>query len=157
MPATFPLLTERERDLAIRLIQRTPLDGKSEVVIRRATRNKKQNALLHAALTDIAEQLIWPPPPANSGALHDLDFWKRACTLSWLIEERQHSEVITPLFGSEDEPMPFGILIPHTSDLNADQMASLVEWVFSFGAQQAVAFKEPKDKPASEDDYEAYR
>lgn len=156
MPATFPLLTERERDLAIRLIQRTPLDGKSEVVIRRATRNKKQNALLHAALTDIAEQLIWPKPPANHGTLHDLEWWKRRCTLGWLIEERQHAEVITPLF-DEDEEMPFGILIPHTSDLNRDQMASLCEWTFAFGAQQAVAFKEPKDKPASEDDYEAYR
>lgn len=43
MVATFPLLGERDRDLAVKFIQRTPLDGKSEVVIRRVRRTTKQN------------------------------------------------------------------------------------------------------------------
>lgn len=139
MAATFPLIGERERDYAIRMIMRTALDGKHEVVIRRATRNKKQNALLHAALSDIAEQLAWPPPPANSGTMQDIEVWKRRCTLGWMIEESKGGEVIVPLY--EEDKDRFGILVPHTSDLPADDMASLVEWTFSFGATNGVIFK----------------
>lgn len=152
MVATFPLIGERERDYALRYISRTPLDGRYEVVIRRATRNKKQNAFLHSVLTDIAEQLVWPPPPANDGQFFDLETWKRRCTLSWLIEERSGAEVITDLYGDK-----FGIFVPHTSQLSVDDMSSLCEWITAFAVGNGVVLEATKEQPTgSDEDYEAY-
>lgn len=160
MTATFPLIGERERDYAIRLIQRTPLDGRQEVVIRRATRNKGQNAMLHAALSDIAEQLTWPRPPRKGGELHDIEWWKRRLTLgcirdpqSNMHEKYRGTEIIESLEGDA-----FAVLLPRTSDLDKDDMNELCEWATAFGALNGVIFKEPDKDPAPVDEaaYEAY-
>lgn len=99
-------------------------------------RTLKQNRLLHAALSDIADQLPWPP---ETGELHDVIWWKRRCTLQWLLDERQPVEVITPLEQHQAEEQ-FALLLPHTSDLNTKQMAAFNEWLFAFGAQHNVTF-----------------
>lgn len=159
MAATFPLIRERERDYAIRLIQRTPLDGKMEVVIRRATRNKGQNAMLHAALTDIAEQLAWPLPPRKGGELHDLEWWKRRLTLGCIRDPdtSMHAKYLgTEVIESLDDPTAFAVLLPRTSDLDKDDASELCEWVISFGALNGVVFKEPEHKDAAPIDPEAY-
>jgi len=157
MSATFPLIGERERDYALRYIQRTPLDGRQEVVIRRATRNKGQNAMLHAALTDIADQLIWPPAPRKGGELHGLDWWKRRLTLGCIRDpdttmhaKYMGTEVIESLDGTD-----FAILLPRTSDLDKDDMSELCEWVISFGALNGVIYTE-RDKDAAPIDEQAY-
>ena len=49
-----------------------------EITVKRATRNTKQNALLHAMLTDIAMQHEW------AGKLRDVECWKRLLTAAWL-------------------------------------------------------------------------
>jgi hypothetical protein len=139
MVATFPLVSERERDFAIRYIQRTPLDGRNEVVIKRRGRTDKQNRMLHASLSDIAEQLPWPK---DTGELHDVTWWKRRATLGWMNETKMHPEVIESLDGED-----FGFLLPHTSDLSTEQLAALNEWVWAFGATNGVVFKEPEKRP----------
>lgn len=127
-----------------------------EVVIRRATRNKAQNAALHGALSDIAEQLIWPPRPRKGGELHDIEWWKRRCTLGWLLDEQEGAEVIDDLMGTGK----FALLLPRTSDLDKDEMSALVEWTFSFGAKNGVTYTERGHNggaPIDERAYEGFR
>lgn len=148
MVATFILDSERERGYALAAVMKARLG--QQVKISKPTRTREQNARLHALLTDVAEQLAWPPPPQNDGEFHELEWWKRRCTLTWLHEINAHPEVITTLDGSQ-----LGLLIPHTSDLDVEQCASLNEWVTAFGATNGVVFKEPKggpEPPPREDD-----
>lgn len=140
MPITILLDSERNRDMAIRAIERTALDGRQEVVIRRQQRTRKQNNHLHGQCTELAKQMPWPPPPLNSGTMHDVEWWKRRMTLAWLKDKKEGVEVIVDLEGEE-----WGMLIPHTSDLTAPQANELIEFIYSFGAPLGVVFKEPKD------------
>lgn len=95
-------------------------------------RTLKQNRLLHAALSDIADQLPWPP---ETGELHDVIWWKRRATLQWLIETGEQPDLVESLDG-----LQFALLLPHTSDLTTKQMAAFNEWLFIFGAKHGVTF-----------------
>jgi len=97
-------------------------------------RTDRQNRLLHAALTDIAEQLPWP---TDTGELHDVIWWKRRITLQWLKETGETPDLVESLDGLE-----FALLLPHTSDLTTKQCAALNEWLFIFGHQHGVTFKD---------------
>jgi hypothetical protein len=104
------------------------------------TRTYLQNRFLHALLSDIADQLPWP---RETEELHDMEWWKRRCTLQWLIDNKQPVEVITPLQRSDNEE-DFGLLLPHTSDLTTPEFSSLTEWIISFGTLNGVTFSNPK-------------
>lgn len=104
----------------------------------RPARSHLQNKYLHALLNDLADQLPWPK---ETGELHALEWWKRRCTLQWMIEEKMPFEIITPLYDHGEQE--FGLLLPHTSDLNTKQCAELADWIIAFGATHGVAFKEP--------------
>lgn len=149
MRATFILNSERDRGFAVAAVMKAARG--LQVRISKPTRTKEQNGRLHALLTDLAEQLVWPPAPANTGELHDLEWWKRTCTLTWLHEINAHPEIITTLDGQH-----LGLLVPRTSDLDVEQSASLNVWIEAFGATNGVVFKEPKrapDPPPHEDYY----
>ena len=96
-------------------------------------RTVKQNKLLHAALTDVSEQLAWPE---DTGELHDVTWWKRRITLQWLIETGEQPDLVESLDG-----LQFALLLPHTSDLTTKQCAALNEWLFIFGAKHGVVFR----------------
>ncbi len=104
------------------------------VQIREATRTSEQNALLHAALTDIAEQVVW------HGKKLSVVTWKRLCTASWLREMGEQPELIPALDGNG-----FDIVFERTSGLTVPQMTALIEWTLAFGAQNGVTFG--KDAP----------
>ena len=55
----------------------------SVVTLEPPRRSGLQNRYLHALLSDIAEQLPWPK---DTGEFHDAMWWKRRCTLQWLID-----------------------------------------------------------------------
>lgn len=147
---TYIIRDERDRRFALVAVQRAPIG--MQVRISKPGRGDTQNAAIHAALTDIADQLVWPRPPANNGELHSVEWWKRRCTLGWIIEKKKEREIITSLT-DEDE---FALLLPHTSDLDVTQCAELREWILMFGATNGVVFREPKrqpDPPPHEDYY----
>lgn len=135
---TYVLNDERDRVFAIRAVRVARLG--LEVRVGKPKRTAEQNSLLHALISDVADQLPWPK---DGDEFHDIDWWKRRCTLGWLMENRQQVEIITDL----DATGEFGLLLPHTSDLNTEQCASLSEWVTAFGATNDVVFKEPKRGP----------
>lgn len=131
-PATYVLREPRDRAFAIRAVQLAALG--MQVRISKATRTHEQNAHYHAILTDLVDQLPWPK---DTGELHDLEWWKRRTTLGWLREKRREVEIVTALDGEE-----FGILLPHTSDLNVEQFGELIEFTYMLGAQNGVVFRE---------------
>jgi hypothetical protein len=145
MRATFILVDEHVRTFALKAVRMAKLG--LQVKIGKPDRNEDQNRLLHALLSDISDQLAWPP---DTGELHTLDWYKRSLTLQWLIETKQEYEVITALEGQE-----FGILLPHTSDLSTEQCASLCEFIMAFGTLNKVKWSERKRAP--EPPPEAYR
>ena len=98
--ATYIIREERDRRFALVAVQRAPIG--MQVKVSKPGRSAIQNAAIHAALTDIADQLAPPPPPANTGEFHDVVWWKRRCTLGWLIETKQEREIIHALEGDVD-------------------------------------------------------
>ncbi len=141
MAQTYILRTERDRGFAVAAVMKAKTG--LQVKISRPTRTSDQNALLHAVLTDVAEQVLWPQLPRNDGEIHDVEWWKRRCTLGWLKDHKDIAEIVPGL----DDDGTFAILLPHTSDLDTEQCASLTEWVYAFGAENGVVFKEPKRGP----------
>lgn len=96
------------------------------------TRNLEQNALLHAALTNIADQVTW------HGQRFDLETWKRLCTAAWLRERGGNPQMVPALDGHG-----FDIIYQPTSKLSKGEFSELCEYVFAFGAQNGVTFREP--------------
>lgn len=133
-PATFLLRDDRDRQLAVRFVMHCPLG--QQVKITKPTRTLEQNKHLHGCLSDIADQVVWP---ADTGELHDLEYWKPRLTLTWLIEKKREYEIITALESNE-----VGILLPHTSDLTTEQCAEFIEFLYMFGATNGVTFKEKR-------------
>lgn len=95
-------------------------------------RTLQQNKLLHDAITDVSKQLPWP---ADTGELHDVEWWKRRLTLQWLTETGEIPELIESLDG-----LQFALLLPHTSDLSVAQAGAFIDWLAIFGAQHGVTF-----------------
>lgn len=130
--ATFILRTERDRQFALKYVQTSPFG--LQVKVGKPNRTEKQNRHLHALLGDIAAQLPWPQ---DTGEIHDIEWWKRATTLQWLIDAKSQPDLIGSLDG-----LQFAMLLPHTSDLTTAQLALYIEWLYAFGAQSGVTFKE---------------
>lgn len=129
--AVFRIVHERARELARAKVMGA--EHGSIVTVGPPTRNLEQNALLHAALTDIAEQVEW------HGQRFDLETWKRLCTAAWLRERGGNPQMVPALDGHG-----FDIIYQPTSKLSKGEFSELCEWVFSFGAQNGVTFKDPK-------------
>lgn len=94
------------------------------------TRSNEQNAILHAVLTDIANQIDWHGKKLNP------DIWKRLCVASWLREKNQSPVLIPALDGSG-----FDVVYEKTSKLTVTQCSELLEWCFAFGAEHGVKFR----------------
>lgn len=125
---------ELQRDRAIEVLQRLPLDQdrplRMVIDCPLPKRTIDQNAMLHATLTDIAEQVVW------HGQKFPMMVWKRLCTASWLREHNEQPVLIPALDGNG-----FDMIFEHTSKLNSRQFSELIEWCLSFGAQHGVVFK----------------
>lgn len=132
----FYLKHDTARRLAREAVDKAP-DG-MVVTFKEPTRSGEQNRLLHAALTDIAEQVEW------HGKKLALDVWKRLCTAAWLREIGESPEMIPALDGKG-----FDVIFERTSKLTVPQMTSLIEWVLAFGAQNGVTFKD--ERPLKDD------
>lgn len=98
-------------------------------------RSNAANALLHAALTDIAEQVQW------HGKTLSVLVWKRLCMASWLRENGEQPQLIPALDGNG-----FDIVFEKTSRLSKTQCASLIDWIHCFGAEHDVKFRTNREE-----------
>lgn len=135
--------SETHKQFVASLILQTP--SGHYVTIEAPRRSLDQNAAIHAKLTDIAEQLAWPPPPANHGLKFSVTVWKRLTMAAWLREEGETPQLVPALDGNG-----FDIIYEHTSKLSVAQAGRFLEWISAFGAQNGVEFKETNVVPFAE-------
>ena len=127
---TFRLHGQADRMYACRAVKEAP-DG-WVAVVRPPTRSLDQNAALHAALSDIAEQVTW------HGVKFDTEDWKRLCVSAYLREKGEEVRMVPALKGKG-----FEVIYAKTSRMTVRQISELLEWVHCFGAENGVQFKEP--------------
>lgn len=129
MKKTIFLIDKHRKQYAYECIKNAPDDY--VCTIQKKTRTLDQNAILHAALTDISKQVLW------HGNKLSVDIWKRLCVAAWLREKGEQPMLIPALDGSGVD-----VIYEKTSRLNVSQCSELVEWCFSFGAEHGVNFSD---------------
>lgn len=126
MTQTIRLSSPYQKSIAKRLIDAAPLDYIAEV--KAPTRSLEQNAKLHAMLSDIARA-------KPLGRSHSPEVWKcvamDACGMKpkWVPGLDGESIVNTGY---------------RSSRLTKAQMSELIEFLYSFGAENGVEWSEPK-------------
>jgi hypothetical protein len=125
----FVLAHANAREGAIHAVKDAP-DGYT-VVIDEPKRTGAENRLLHAILNDLAKQATW------HGQKLSLEVWKRLCMAAWLRESGEQPMLVPALDGNG-----FDVIFERTSKLSKKQCASLIDWIFAFGAEQGVIFSE---------------
>lgn len=104
------------------------LAGRRMVVeVRQETRSLAENAMLHALLTQISEQVEW------AGAKRDVETWKRLLTAAWCRARGEHLEMLPALDGHGVD-----IVFRRTSELTRAECAELIEYVLSWAAEHGV-------------------
>lgn len=104
---------------------------KLELSVKPETRRGAQNRLLHAAITDVAEQMQW------CGKRWPVLVWKRLLTAAWLRAKGEHAEMIPAIDGNG-----FDVIYEKTSELSVADCADLITYIHAFGAENAVKFRE---------------
>ena len=98
-----------------------------KIVIKDMDRSGEQNKLLHARLTDIANQV------EHAGKKWDVLIWKRLLTAAWLREGGERPQMIPALDGHG-----FDVVYERTSKLSVKQCAELLDWIEAFGGEHQV-------------------
>ncbi len=125
--------SESHKQFVASLILKTP--SGHFVTISAPKRSLAQNAAIHVALSDIADQLHWPPPPSNHGQKFPLLTWKRLSMAAFLREEGERPDLIPALDGKG-----FDIVYEKTSQLTVEQASKYLEWIYAFGAENGVVW-----------------
>ena len=94
-------------------------------------RNLEQNAKLHAMLGDISRQV------EHYNKKWSIGIWKRLCIASWLREDGEQPVMIPALDGCGID-----VIFEKSSKLSIKKMASLIEWVYAYGAENNVVWSE---------------
>jgi len=109
------------------------------LTIKPEKRSLKENALLHALLTHIAEQLEW------AGQKRDVETWKRLITAAWCRARGEHVELLPAIDGNGVD-----IVFRRTSQLTRGECAELIEFLYAWAAQAGVRFPERVDPETGE-------
>ena len=137
MVATFVMRGERDRDFALRFVQRLPLDSKNEVVIRRVRRSKKQERRFRSMA-----KAIMDAGKTFGGREWDSDNWRRIFISAYLTEKGE--EVGTVVEGMEGEFLVLGDR--RGSDLSVDEWNEMMAYMEVWMAKNGVVWEE-KDIP----------
>lgn len=97
--------------------------------IRPETRSLQQNALLHAMLSDIADQIEW------AGARRDAEVWKRLLTAAWLRARGESVEVLPAIDGHGVD-----VVFRRTSKLTRSECAELCDFIAAWAIERGVEF-----------------
>jgi hypothetical protein len=99
-------------------------------------RSLEQNAKLHAMLSDVSRQIEW------AGKRRSVDVWKRLMVAAWCRATGEPVEFLPAIDGQGVD-----VVFRRTSELKVDEVADLIEFVFSWGAENGVNFREPVIDP----------
>jgi hypothetical protein len=130
------LISDYTRNHAISLIQRTPSEPVYEMVLRQAEslRTIEQNAKAHAMLSDISKQVTW----------HDVklskEVWKRL-TIAAMLREIGEKPILVPAL----DGCGIDIIYEKSSKLGVKKTCLWIEWMYCFGAENNVVWKDPTD------------
>lgn len=129
-------LTPMTRQMAVQAVLSAP-DGYYFQPPKEPTRSLDQNAKLHAMLGDIARQCKW------MGNQLDADDWKRLLLDAWARQEGGHAARIVPSLDGQ------GVVTlgAQTRSMGVRDMASLIESIYAWGAENGVQWSEPVDVP----------
>lgn len=103
------------------------------VEVRPEKRSDAQNRLLHATLSDIANQKEW------AGAKRDVETWKRLLTAAWLRGRGEHVEVLPAI-----DDHGFDIVFRKTSTLTKAECSELTESVIAWAVDNGVRLTAPE-------------
>lgn len=109
------------------LLHGTDFTKPKTIVIKDLDRSAEQNKLLHARLTDIANQV------EHAGKKWDVLVWKRLLTAAWLREAGERPQMIPALDGHG-----FDVVYERTSKLSVKQCGELLNWIEAFGGEHQV-------------------
>ena len=102
--------------------------------VRLETRSLKENALLHALLSHIANQLEW------AGKKRDVETWKRLITAAWCRARNEQVELLPAIDGHGVD-----IVFRRTSQLTRGECAELIEFLYAWAAEAGVQFPAPEE------------
>ena len=124
------------RHRAIELIKKTPDEPVYEMVLRQAEslRTIEQNNKAHAMLTDIESQVKW------HGVKLSKEVWKRL-TIAAMLREIGEKPILVPAL----DGCGIDIIYEKSSKLGVKKTALWIEWMYCFGAENNVAWKDPTD------------
>lgn len=101
-------------------------------------RTNVRNAQLHAVLTDIAQQLIW------DGERLSVEQWKRLLVAAWMRATNRRIKIARAIDGTGFDP-----IYQRTSKLSEGETRELIQFVYAWGVDQNVRFKEPGEERAA--------
>jgi hypothetical protein len=101
------------------------------LTLEEARRTGDQNDKLHAMLSDIAQQVEW------SGQRWSVEDWKRLLTYAWMRAEKQSAQIVPAVDGHG-----FDVLYRRTSRLSKKELASLIDYIYAWAAEQNVNWSE---------------
>jgi len=116
----------------IEQLYESPLPLSVEVGPYQETRRLTQNSKLHAMLGDIAKQKQW------NGEWLDIESWKRLTTAAWMRATGQRIKLVPSLDGDGVD-----VLYRHTHKMSVKEVASLIEYIESWGVEQEIKFSAP--------------
>lgn len=128
--ALLVLWNDDMRAKAANWIAKAPKD--TRVVFQGPKRTLSQNDLMWARLTDVAQQVEW------YGQKLSTEDWKDMFTASL-----RKARVVPGI-----DPGSFVLLGLHTSDMDKDEMANLLDLIDAFAAQHGVVFHDPQGEAA---------
>lgn len=121
----FILAHDQARRSAIKAIQ-DAMQG-YVVTISEPTRTGAENRLLHAILNEVAEKTEW------AGKKRDVETWKRLLVAAWCRVRGDSIEILPALDGHGVDILP-----ARTSKLSVKECAELIEYIYSWGAENGI-------------------
>ncbi|MDU5166990.1 MAG: recombination protein NinB [Haemophilus parainfluenzae] len=128
----FFLRSSQVRLNCIEFIKELPTDDKKPLVVKiqPMTRSLEQNSKLHALLSDISKQCEF------NGKKRDIDTWKMIMVSAHKIATGGKAEMV---IGLEGEVIN---LRESTAQMGVQRLASLIEYITAWGAENGVKFND---------------
>lgn len=128
----FFIRSNQVRLNCIEFIKELPTDDKRPLVVKiqPMTRSLEQNSKLHALLSDISKQCEF------NGKKRDIDTWKMIMVSAHKIATGGQAEMV---IGLEGEVIN---LRESTAQMGVQRLASLIEYITAWGAENGVKFND---------------